>query len=223
MPRNICVETRALQRLCALVAGLVLLTACELAPIDLPVTLVQAEETTQFIAVPLHQAWVAAPGAIFVSERDLVNSVEQRIGLANHTLAAGDNLLTLRARTRGGRLVYDEFLRRVGGLPEPFTSLTPGDLLTGEDALGPYLWAEERRGESTICVLAFRRLDSGARQMPGRSTVMDVMLRNCVNGDVEQALGPIMAASVGNHPVYSKTPAKGAVRMLSPLAGPTPQ
>ncbi|WP_349039251.1 hypothetical protein [Pseudotabrizicola sp. 4114] len=196
-------------------------------PPQLPPMLGEVEETTQFVTVPLGQAWVNAPGAVIVTERGLVNSLEQRIGLVNRTAVRGDNMLTLRARVvqgqQEGRFRFDEFLRRIGGLPDPFSTLKSGDLLTGEDELGPYFWAENRVGGNTICVLGLRRLGTGMRQMPGDTNVMDVMLRNCVAGDAEQALEPIMAASIGYISGVATTQDSRGIEMLSPLAGPTPQ
>jgi hypothetical protein len=194
-------------------------------PTQLPQSLVEAEQTTPFVMVPLNRMWVQVPGAIVATERGLVDSIEQRIGLVNQTAMAGDNYVQLRARIpqgrEQGRLRYEEFMRRIGGLPAPFTAMKAGDLLTGEDALGVYLWAEQTNG-GTSCVLALRRLDSGMRQMPGDTSVMDVLLRNCVNGSVEQALYPIMAENIGNYPGGSASQTTGGSRMLSPLAGPTP-
>lgn len=211
----------------ALSLSVLALSACNLVPPQLGPTLEETEETVQFVTVPLNQTWVYVPGAVVATERGLVNSQEQRIGLANHTGVAGDNVLLLRARVvqgqQQGRLRYEEFLRRSGGLPGPFTAMKPGDLMTGEDDLGPYFWAEQRLGANTICVLALRRLDSGMRQMPGDTNVLDVMLRNCVNGTAEQALAPVMAANIGNYPGGSAARTPGSSRMLSPLAGPTPQ
>jgi hypothetical protein len=206
--------------------------ACDIVPFSivlpttLPPSLVETEENSQFSILPLNRMWVQVPGALVATQRGLVNSMEQRIGLANQTTSPGDNYVQLRARFRQGheigRFRYDEFLRRIGGLPEPFSDMKPGDLLTGEDDLGVYFWAEQTDG-GTNCVLAIRRLDSGMRQMPGDTNVLDVLLRNCVNGTVEQALKPIMASSIGNYPGAGASLPEGSSRMLSPLAGPTPR
>jgi len=219
-------RTRVLPNLLTFGAGLMAFSTCTLVPSQLPPTLADAELTTQFVTVPSNQAWVRAPGAVVVMERGLLNSMEQRIGLVNHTAAPGDNMLVLRARVvegqQQGRFRFDEFLRRVDGLPAPFGALKPGDLFTDADELGVFFWAENRSGSSTVCVLGLRRLDSTMRQLPGNTNVMDVMLRNCVNGDVEQAIEPIMAVNIGNLASGGKTASSGGIRMLSPLAGPTP-
>lgn len=227
MPSENRVLNHAVRYRLAMLAAVLGLSACNLVPPQLPPLLTEVEETTQFVPVPLGQAWVNAPGAVIVTERGLVNSLEQRIGLENRTAVSGDNMLTLRARVvegqQQGRFRYEEFLRRIGGLPAPFGALKPGDLLTGEDDLGTYFWAENRAGANTVCVLGLRRLGTGIRQMPGNTNVMDVMLRNCVNGEAEQALEPLMAASIGYIPGVGTTPDRGGIEMLSPLAGPTPQ
>ncbi|MDB5666439.1 hypothetical protein [Cypionkella sp.] len=216
----------AVPRIVAAVGGFMALLGCNLAPAQLPPFLSDVEDTTAFIAVPTGQAWINAPAAIVVTERGLTNSREQRIGLVNQTAVRGDNMMTLRARVvdgqMQGRFRYEEFLRRIGGLPAPFTAMKSGDLLTGEDALGMYLWAENRIGSNTICVLGLRRLDTGMRQMPGDTNVLDVMMRNCVNGDVDAALEPMMASSIGNAAGAAAASAEGSIQMLSPLAGPTP-
>lgn len=219
--------TQTVLRRAAAFAAVLSLCACNLVAPQLPPMLAEVEETTQFVTVPLGQAWVSAPEAVIVTERGLVNSMEQRIGLVNRTAVSGDNVLTLRARVvqgqQQGRFRFDEFLRRIGGLPDPFSALKPGELFSGEDDLGTYFWAEHRAGANTICVLGLRRLGTGIRQMPGDTNVMDVMLRNCVTGDVDQALEPIMATSIGNVSGARTTTESSRIQMLSPLAGPTPQ
>lgn len=226
MPNNRCNHTFARPRLAALFASLLMVGACNLTTSELSPSLSEAEETTQFVTVPLRQSWVHAPGAVVVTERGLVDSMEQRIGLANQTTIPGDNMITLRARALQGQMLgrfrYEEFLRRVGGLPVPFTALKSGDLSTGEDELGTYLWAESRSGANTICVLGLRRLDTGMEQMPGGTNVVDMLMRNCVNGTVEQALAPMMATTIANIAAAGAAPTAQGIQMLSPLAGPTP-
>ena len=203
------------------------LSACDLVAPQMPPTFDEVEDTAQFVSIPLNATWVFAPGAVTALQRNLLNSWEQRIGLPNRTTVPGDNALRLRARfvpgQDTGRFVYEEFLRRIGGLPAPFTAMKSGDLLSADDALGTYFWAEYRYGDSTICVLGLRRLNAGTRQMPGNTNALDVVLRNCVNGTAQDALKPITAANVGNYPGGSFAGASAPVRMLSPLAGPTPQ
>ena len=48
---------------------------------------------------------------------------------------------------------------------------------------------------------------------------MDIMLRNCVIGTAEEALQPLLAASVGS-PLIARAGADQS-RLISPLAGPT--
>jgi hypothetical protein len=217
---------RYLPRLCALVFAAMALQACNLTMPQIPPTLAEAEATNQFVTVPLGQAWVHAPSAVVVTERGLVNSREQRIGLVNRTAVSGDNMMILRASVvpgqQLGRLRFEEFVRRIGGLPEPFTKMQSGDLLTAEDELGVYMWAEERIGANTVCVLGLRRLDTGMQQMPGDTNVLDMMMRNCVNGEVEQALKPMMATTIGNMAGANTSPTDIGIRMLSPLAAPSP-
>lgn len=203
-----------------------MLAACNLVAPTLPPTLAESEETTQFVTVPTRQAWVQAPGALLVTQRTLVNSLEQRIGLVNRTGAPGDNVIVLRARyvtgQQQGRFQLDEFRRRLDGLPAPFATLTPGDLFTETDDLGPFFWAERRVGSGTVCVLGLRRLDSTTRQMPGNTNVMDVMMRNCVNGEADQALAPILSGNIAGWGRAGGASGAEGITLLSPLSGPTP-
>lgn len=118
-----------------------------------------------------------------------------------------------------GTLRFEEFMRRVGEIPEPFGDVTSGELISGEDEFGSYLWTEERFGADTICVFGIRRIDSSMRQIPGGGSVMDVMLRNCVAGTAGDALQPLLAGSVAVPSLAQAGPDRG--RLISPLAGPT--
>ena len=204
-----------------------MLAGCNVTPPRLAPTLVTTEQTVQFTAVPLQRAWINIPTALVIIQRGLAGSMEQRIGLPNTSTVQGDNMVLLRARRpdrdRSGRLAFAEFLDRAGGAPAPFATLESGDLLTGEDSLGPYFWAEKRSGNDTICVLALRRLTSGTRQLPRDYNVLDVMMRNCVTGPLDLALAPITATHLGFAYGVSDAATSGKSRMLSPLAGPTPR
>ena len=213
-------------------AGLIGLSAlvlagCNSEPLRLPTPLVKTEESNQFRSVPLNAAWVNLPSAMVVIERGLRDSMEQRISLPNTTTVLGDNSVLLRARRPAGsdvgRFNYSEFMKRVGTVPAPFGAMTAGDLMSDEDEIGPYFWAEDRIGGSTICVLALRRMTSGMRQLPQNYTVLDMMMRNCVDGTLEDALAPILASHVGFSYGVAGATGSGESRMLSPLAGPTPR
>lgn len=203
------------------------LAGCNMAPYQMPLPLVTTEQTEPFTAVPLNRAWVNLPSAVVVIERGLRDSKEQRIGLPNTSTVPGDNSVLLRARkpegSDAGRFNFPEFMARVGTVPPPFGKVVAGDLRTGEDAMGPYFWAEDRKPDGTICVLALRRMTTGMRQLPRNYTVLDVMMRNCVSAPLDVALRPITAPHIGfAYGVAAPTPG-GASRMLSPLAGPTPR
>lgn len=215
----------ALRRLAIGAALAGLLAACfPLRPLELPLTQTQAEDRTPPVAMPVAHAWINPPGILLVTQRTLVRGSEQRIALTNATTLGGDNVAILRTRLMYGvpaRFNYEELLRRAGGLPSPFEDATAGEMLTASDEIGDYLWAERTLGSDTVCVLALRRVASAARQLPGGADAMDIMLRNCVRGTVEQALKPILAASVATSPLAS--PAPGQTRLISPLAGPNMQ
>lgn len=187
-----------------------------------PMTIAQVEELTPLAQVPVGRAWINPPGSQLVLQRGLLGGSEQRLLLVNHSAMPGDNQMIVRTRKAfgdGGRLRFEEFIRRVGGLPAPFEDASSGAFLHAEDELGPYAWAEERFGVGTICVLAVRRVQSAGRHLPTGVDAMDILLRNCVTGTAEQALEPILAPSISGGP--QGAPAGGRSRMLSALAGPS--
>lgn len=191
-------------------------------PSNMPLTRQQAEELTPLVPVPASRAWISPDGLQLVFHRDLPGGAEQRVLLANHTPVAGDNQMVLRIRQtygEAGRLRFEDFVHRIGGLPAPFEAFSPGSFIDGEDDLGPYSWAEERVGAEIICVLAVRRLATGRRHLPAQADAMDILLRNCVVGSADQALSPILAPSVMGSP--QGTASAGQPRMLSALAGPS--
>ncbi|PWE28715.1 hypothetical protein C4N9_12100 [Pararhodobacter marinus] len=176
------------------------------------------ESTVQFAVVDPSRAMVNAPQALVVLERNLGVAVEQRIVLPNNTAVRGDNVLLVRAQTQRSaeltRLDFDEIATRFGGLPTPFERLTESSLRSGSDSLGSYVYATESAGPSTVCVLVLRRIGVGARPLPSGTQALDVVMRNCVNGSVDEALSPMSdrALAVGG--------AQGTIYTLSPHAAP---
>lgn len=177
------------------------------------------EKTVEYSVVPASRAMVHAPDALVVLERNLGAAVEQRIVLPNATAVRGDNAIHIRAQTgasaRLGEFNFSEITTRFGGLPAPFQRLTDSALLSGEDSLGGYVYAREAIGAGTLCVLVLRRMTIGARPLPRGTQALDVMMRNCVDGPVEQALAPISARALG-----VSGSAQGSVYTLSPHAAP---
>ena len=165
---------------------------------DLPEAL---ENTVEFTVVQPSRAMVNAPDALLVFERNLNGAIEQKIILPNATAVRGDNLLHIRAQTgRSAELTrfdFDEMRARFGGLPPPFERVSASGLNTGTDALGSYVYATESVGASTLCVLVLRRMGVGARPLPRGTQALDVMMRNCVNGSLEQALEPMSGRAFG--------------------------
>ncbi len=186
----------------------------------------EMQTSTQFTTGPLDAAWVAPQGGLVAIDRQLGPESEQVVGLANNTTLPGDNFLKIRARgTSGnnpGRFRLDDFTKRFGEVPAPFSKLSDSDLRTGTDSLGPFFWLEHRVGTQTNCVLAIRRIDGSRRILPPGTTVLEVMLRNCVRGSVEEALNPIRDSQIGVGAVQGGGPVTGGTRMLSPLAAPLP-
>lgn len=178
------------------------------------------QHTTEFGVVPASRALVHTPQALLVLERNLGGAVDQRIVLPNNTTLRGDNLLSIRAQTeisaRPTEFNLAEIEARFGGLPAPFRDIDPGRLLSGTDSLGSYVYARENIGTDTVCVLVLRRIPAGARPLPRGVHALDVMLRNCVIGTLEQALAPMSDRSLA----IAAAP-QGTVYTLSPFAAPT--
>ncbi|WP_226783049.1 hypothetical protein [Oceaniglobus trochenteri] len=175
----------------------------------------EARPSPQFSVTRLNQMWTTAPAAQTVIQRTGAGSGEQIIGLENATSLEGDNFLWLRAHGGGigGRFDLAGVVERAGGVPAPFRTLDDRNLRTAEDSLGSYVWQEWRSGASTNCVLALRRLESGARSLPRGTRSLEVFLRNCVDGSIEQALAPIRDTQV-------RLGTATGSRILSPLAAP---
>ncbi|WP_018304770.1 hypothetical protein [Wenxinia marina] len=175
----------------------------------------------------LSLAWAAPRGALIAIQRSLGTEQEQLIGLVNDTTLEGDNILWLRARVPDGRspgaFRLDDFLSRTEGVPSPFANVSDDDLRRATDTLGTYFYLVYQTGGQTNCVLAFRRIDGAERLLPRGTNIMEVMLRNCVLGPVEQALLPITDRQIGVSAVAAVQTGEGGNRMLSPLAAPEVQ
>ncbi|MCC6006812.1 MAG: hypothetical protein JJU40_03950 [Rhodobacteraceae bacterium] len=199
----------------------------ELAYLERP-TLAAAAEVAPASVVETGRAWVHAPEAILVTARIFGTPRapvrEQRILLPNKTTVPGDNVIVLRASpydsTAGTAFLLQPFLEQAGGVPPPFAPITESGLMSRDDALGGYVWKEEFLGVGTICVLAFRRLTRTSRPLPQGADVMDVMVRNCVDGTLDEALAPITAPRVGFFAGSEGHLRRDSVRTLSPFAAP---
>lgn len=176
-----------------LAAGLVL-AACHGVPGIAPTTEL-AEALNEYRIVPSTRAYINTPSALLVMERDLGTTFEQRVTLPNNTALAGENLILLRAQTprsaSGTRLVLRDVLAQFGGTPTPFTNITESGLTARSDTYGDITYTVLRPGGDLTCVLAFRRSQIGARALPRGTSSLDIMMRNCVSGSVEDALAPI--------------------------------
>lgn len=200
--------------------------------VTIPIQISDVPRTELLAATPFRQIatsaiWTDEPLSLIGLQRELPGESEQIVALSNDTATRGDNFLLLVARHRNKAIVptfqLAEFMKRAGGAPHPFASMSDRDLRSGTDRLGNYFWLEYRSGGATNCVLAIRRVGVEARILPRNSSAMDVMLRNCVSGSIELALEPIRDTHMGSMPIGSGLPAgASASRMMSPLAGPSP-
>lgn len=201
---NVAALARIRQRagVLAILFGAAFLAACGLrlpGDTDSPTEL--AEATTEFRVVQSTRAFISVPQALLVMERDLGGAVEQRVTLPNQTTLAGENMIMLRAQragyARGTRFVLSEQLSQFGGAPAPFTGVSEGALTATTDSFGDITYTTIRPGGDIVCVLAFRRTQTASRALPSGTRALDIMLRNCVSGSVEQALAPIGASAFG--------------------------
>lgn len=178
------------------------------------------QHTSELSVVPASRALVHSPDALLLLERNLGGALDQRVVLPNRTSVRGDNLMLIRAQTttsaRAQEFNYEEIAARFGGMPAPFERIQPGGLLTGQDALGGYVYAREDIGVGTVCVLVLRRIGATARPLPRGIHALDVILRNCVVGTVDQALAPMSERALA----IAAAP-QGTAYTLSPFAAPT--
>lgn len=183
-----------------------------------------AQEVTSFRQQSLSESWIGFDKIQLVLERREKNVTEQRILLPNRTAMRGENVILLRADRSplvlNTRFQPDALLELAGGTPYPFGAFDTLTLRTIEDGFGSMSWARWTNNAGLTCVLAFRRVDKTMRTLAANANVMDILLRNCINGDEETALAPIGADAV-RFATTSTTPS-AAPRMLSPLAAPRP-
>ncbi len=159
------------------------------------------EALSEYRPVPVARAYINVPQALMVMERDLGDAIEQRVTLPNATSLAGENTIMLRAQTSGrgarSRLQLDEMMSQFGGPPTPFTILSDGGMTARSDAYGDITYTVLRPGGDLTCVLAFRRSQTGGRALPRGARALDMMMRNCVFGSVDEALRPLGDAAFG--------------------------
>lgn len=202
------------------------LAACTSAPIfgKLPLLgdlgLVETQSKSSYARGNLNRIWAEPPGALIMLQRGASGDYEQLVGLENRTTLKGDNFLWLNANSGSAGQVnkgvdLKRLIARFGPVPSPFSKIDSNSISTGNDGLGAYFWQEYSAGPKTTCVFAMRRLGTGARSVPSGTRVLDLVLRNCVNGSVTDALAPIL----GSDSAYGTTT---SASNISRLAGPRP-
>ena len=203
------------------------LAACTASPFVQTLSLDKLQMSRQFIVQSLDQSWTEPQDAIINITRNLGTESEQIMGLVNDTTINGDNFLWLRARVpdgrNPGRFGLQSFLSRTEGVPVPFSGISDTNLRQGADSLGTYFYLEWRSGSSTNCVLAFRRISGATQVLPSGTNVLEVMLRNCVQGSIAEALAPIEDLRIGPSATTETRHKVSGYRMLSPLAAPPPE
>lgn len=179
-----------------MVLGVVALAGCEISSSFNPDSPTELQEAlTEYRPVAVTRTFIDVPQALIVLERNLGDAIEQRVTLPNATSLAGENVIMLRAQTSGrgarSRFQLTEMLSQFGGAPSPFSTLTEGAMTARSDSFGDITYSVLRPGGDLICVLAFRRAQTGARALPRGARALDIMMRNCVAGSVDDALRPL--------------------------------
>ena len=189
-----------------------------------PQSIASAKQNTQFSSLQLTNAWVTPTGGLTAIARKIGPDSQQIIGLANDTTISGDNFLWLRARSghNAGRFALTDFSNSLEAVPSPFSKLSESNLQSHADSMGTIFWLEYAAGAQSNCILAFRRIDANRRLMPHGTDVLDVMLRNCVQGSVAEALNPIRDSQISVAAIDAAHTPPSGTRMLSPLAAPIP-
>ncbi len=213
-----------LRRRCRLeFVALVFIAACDTFPLT-PTEFDREFQQATFVLQPQADAWLSTRSAQVVLERRFRGRSEQHILLPNPTAISGENYILLRSHGTGrasiGRFQPLELLKSAGGIPYPFTAAEIRGMTTETDALGQIDWAHWTNYSGLTCVLAFRRFDGANRTIPAGAGAMDLAMRNCVHGTVEEALAPI--APQGASFAATGLAEEAAPKMLSPLAGPLP-
>lgn len=200
------------------------LTGCDILPWTAD-ELRSALSQEPFVQKPVERAWIAEPTAQIVLERSLPRLSEQRILLPNHTVVSGDNAIYLTARrmnaASAGRLEPERLFNALEkSATAPFMAFDDLSFSSRTDELGVLNWAVWTNNAGLNCVLAFRRLDETTRVLPRGVAYIDMVLRNCIHGTVEEALVPALPEHAGFS--AGSTPDNRGPQMLSPLAGPRP-
>ena len=177
--------------------------------------------------IPIEAVWSRQPTALVALRRASGAWDEQVVALPNRTTVPGDNLLVMRGRPVGaghiGPFSPEALFADAGGTPAPFDADVLGALRVSEDAAGPVLWTEKRIGAGVVCALGLRRLDAERNLVQEGFSMVDVMLRNCVEGTLEEAMAPLRPDRIAiGAPTRPADPDAARPRLLSPLAGPRP-
>ncbi len=183
-----------------------------------------AQNSAPFVQRRLEDAWISAAEAKMVLQRSFGPFTEQRILLTNKTAVRGDNMALLRAHrtdlASAGRLRPEKILQATDATFPPFADFAALIFTSRVDILGVLNWTAWSNNAGLNCILAFRRLDGASRILPAGAGVVDMVLRNCVYGSVEDALAPALPKNAG-FSAANQGPGH-APQMLSPLAGALP-
>lgn len=200
-----------------------LVTGCGSLPLDRQ-GLLEAQSQTPFAARELKSAWVSTLETQMVLERSFGGIIEQRILLSNRTAMRGDNMILMQAHGTKlgsiGRFMPNRIVASTDADLYPFGLVNSLIIRSREDGLGTLNWAEWSNNAGLNCILAFRRLPADRRLVPKGKVLIDMIVRNCVNDSIENALRPAFPRHAGYSAGIGE--AKGAPEMLSPLAGPAP-
>lgn len=218
MARSVSLNPINLFRLRKVIAPVLLLGALGGCAQTLNRLLKEPDPATPFRELPLEEIAWRPTTALAAIQRRVADDRETVFVLENHTSIGGENTLMFIAYNEPQPPVfeYDPLLERLPGSSTPFTSEDYGALLRAEDSMGPFVWLEKSSDE-TSCVLALRRLQPSQVPLEIGLATVDMVLRNCIEGEVETALAPLAF-----HNEVPRSERATQTRNLSLLAAPLP-
>ncbi len=133
-------------------------------------------------------------GLGLLTEKIGANGLELRRLLPNNTVLPGDNYIAyLNFSYLGLKPPAHKALEVIKPLPYPFEFVTERDFRARADSEGEFLFASFLDEGGITCVLAVRVIDFFGPELAGGPRDTAKIVRNCVRGNLEDALGPMVA------------------------------
>lgn len=135
------------------------------------------------------------PGLGLLTEKISADGLELRRLLPNNTVLPGDNFISyLNFTYLGLKPPAHKAIEVIRPLPYPFEFVTERDFQARTDSEGEFIYASFLDEGGITCVLAVRVVDFFGPELAGGSRDTAKVVRNCVHGTLEAALGPMIAA-----------------------------